>query len=564
MQSQQQQQQFQSELLQQNGGMPAVPGANWQPHGYDWLQVAAKLRRNYGLDLLIGLRIGYNYDNVQENSIYLTIPETIMPRHLCSSRLNTTNVSYAALEQRATEQLQRWLTIAQHSAHSIARDVLSLEHELCGGMGQLLQWSAERQLYERNYSRKALAMHSQLYDIDFEAYVSQIFERTIYKPVYLVAPGYYEQLKRTLQTRNASQVANYLMYRALAALELQSTDKFCLERSKSLLPAALGEMYAKPISSLQLPQELLQLYDQLRTSLSQSLSAAWLEEGSQRIAKRKLNELQLTYPKYEHSQGLLNVQLQHNNYWQNLRQLLQAKQSKQLARLFEENLPAPADPLEAYETRIVFRAVQRHLELPWALLQPPEYDARYGQALTYATLGTQLAQAQAQAFDEQHWSVRLLESDNWDGLTGWRYRNRSDCFAQQVLHYLQANATATQLLIQRSAALNVAFRAYLNWLGYLEPHNDFARLSKESLPGLNYSNTALFFLAYAQQHCLPKHQEREQQLHGWSSYKFSARQNHSWTRLLVNGVLQNHAEFAREFRCPVGSAMNPYDKCLIY
>jgi len=199
-----------------------------------------------------------------------------------------------------------------------------------------------------------------------------------------------------------------------------------------------------------------------------------------------------------------------------------------------------------------------------ALLQPPAYDPRYGHAIRYATLGVQLAQQLVMAFDDPHWSVGLLERDNWDGQTAWQYHIRSNCFARQVDNYLRPNVSATTQLITDSAAINVAFRAYLTWLGFQEPNNDFTKLTKETLPDLNYSNTALFFLAYAQEHCSLEEARPRDEQGTPEGYLYSARQNHTWTRLLVNGPLRNSVEFASEFRCPIGSPMNPASKCIIY
>ncbi|KAH8416670.1 hypothetical protein KR222_005220 [Zaprionus bogoriensis] len=573
-----QQQQFLSEFIQQNGGFPAVPGSNWPIYNaaYDWLQVTAGLRRHYGMDILIGMRVGYNYAQVQENSVYLTEPSTLFPRELCTRRrLGTRDAAYVAIEQLVAAQLRAWLTLDNEKSQRVAEEIVSFEHELCAGMQDPPQvWNAEEQLYRRNCTRKSLIELSQAYGIDFDAYMSTSFSQNIFRPVYMAAPDYYRQLKRTLDAHNSSRVANYVMYRALATLTFPLDDNpverpdYCLAKIKQLLPSALGELYARQYASEEGSQQLKLLFAQLQAALKQSLDAEWLEEGSRRTAQRKLSDLQLELPSYG-QQLMLLVQLERKNYWSNLRQLLQAVQSKQLNRLFEEGLPLPADPVEAYETRIVYRPVQRRLELGWALLQPPEHDARYGNALSYATLGSALAEHMAMAFDAVHWSVGLLEHDSWDKLTAFRYHNRSECFERQVEEYLRFNQTAARQQIAASAGLKIAFRAYLNWLAFQEPNNDFTRLSKETLPGLNYSNTALFFLAYAQQRCQPREQQQQEQHElpePWASirYRFSVRQRHSWTRWQVNGPLRNLPDFASDFHCAPGMPMNPAEKCVIY
>ncbi|XP_017114495.1 neprilysin-4 [Drosophila elegans] len=573
-QQNQQQQQFLSDFISQNGGFPAVPGSQWavHHHDYDWPRVLGTLRLRYGLDILIGLRVGYNYGNVNENSLYLSEPSTLIPRELCTqNRSDIRDSVYEPLELRVASELKAWLALGSEESARLAADILSFEHELCGGMrgGSFDPWDAEEQLYLANYTRKTLHEFSNLFELDLVSYVRASFGQEIVKPVYMAAPEYFRQLKRTVTAHNMSLVANYIMYRAVSALNFPLEDrpqlrkKECLERNKELMPSALGELYARQFGTEANSLDLEQLYQTLKAALRQSLSADWLEEGSQRVGKEKLKNFKIQMPSYQ-TPLILKLQMERGNYWHNLRQLLGAVQSQRMSRLSDEFRPPPSDPVEAFEDRVRLRPVLQRLDMGLALLQPPAYDRHYGHAFRYATLGVRLAQQLVMAFDDPHWSVGLLERDTWDGLTAWQFHIRSECFARQVEHYLRANSSATRQLITDSGALSVAFRAYLSWLGFQEPNNDFTSLTNETLPGLNYTNTALFFVSYAQQHCsLDEIRSRDNQ---WipGGFLYSARQNHTWTRLQVNGPLRNSAEFAREFHCPIGSPMNPATKCTIY
>ncbi|XP_020799680.1 neprilysin-1 [Drosophila serrata] len=570
----QQQQQFLSEFINQNGGFPAVPGSQWavHHHDYDWLRVLGGLRRRYGMDILIGLRVGYNYESVFENSLYLSEPSTVIPREMCiQNRSDIRDAIYAPLEHRVARELKTWLALGNEESARLAADILTFEHELCGSMngGSLNPWDAEEQLYRANYTRKTLSELGQMFDLNLESYVTASYDQVIFKPVFMAAPEYYRQLKRTVAAHNMSLVANYIMYRAISALNFPIDERpqlrkgLCLERIKDLMPSALGELYARQFGAEDTRKDLDRLFEILQMSLRKSLSAEWLEDVSRRVAQRKLQDLKLQLPSYERPPAL-KLQLERANYWSNLRQLLEAVQSQRMNQLFEEFPLKPHDPVEAFEARVCLRPVQRRLDMGLALLQPPVYNHHYGHPFRYATLGLKLAQELVTAFDDLHWSVGLLERDNWDGETAWKYHLRSDCFSRQVEHYLRANMTATRQLIKDSAALNVAFQAYLIWLGFQEPNNDLDMLLNETLPGMDYTNTALFFVAYAQQHCdLEEFRPKDDQT-GTGGWLYSARQNHTWTRLRVNGPLRNSAEFARDFRCPIGSPMNPATKCSIY
>ncbi len=77
------------------------------------------------------------------------------------------------------------------------------------------------------------------------------------------------------------------------------------------------------------------------------------------------------------------------------------------------------------------------------------------------------------------------------------------------------------------------------------------------LPGLDkYSKEQLFFMAFGQLWCSQSKDERE--------VKLLRTDPHSPAQFRVNGVAQNSVKFAESFKCPVGSAMNPERKCMVW
>jgi len=95
--------------------------------------------------------------------------------------------------------------------------------------------------------------------------------------------------------------------------------------------------------------------------------------------------------------------------------------------------------------------------------------------------------------------------------------------------------------------LKAAYNAYLKW-----------RSSKVelALPGLDLSQSKLFFVNFAQVWCSASTKEANQlQIE---------KDPHSPSRFRVNGPVANFPEFAKIFACPEGSAMNPKEKCSVW
>jgi len=107
--------------------------------------------------------------------------------------------------------------------------------------------------------------------------------------------------------------------------------------------------------------------------------------------------------------------------------------------------------------------------------------------------------------------------------------------------------------IADNGGIKQAFWAYKKWLQTAVGQD---ALVNETLPGLNATNTQLFFLNFAQVWCGAMRPEASR-----NKLKTAV---HSPGKFRVIGTLSNSAEFAKEYNCPVGSPMNPAKKCSVW
>jgi predicted metalloendopeptidase len=89
----------------------------------------------------------------------------------------------------------------------------------------------------------------------------------------------------------------------------------------------------------------------------------------------------------------------------------------------------------------------------------------------------------------------------------------------------------------------------VSWSAYKKFENKYGTQNSTFVDGL--SNDQLFFVYYAQSWCIDKD-------------KISEFDPHSPPRARVVGAIMNSGAFARSFNCPVGSRMNPTNKCAIW
>lgn len=143
----------------------------------------------------------------------------------------------------------------------------------------------------------------------------------------------------------------------------------------------------------------------------------------------------------------------------------------------------------------------------------------------------------------------------WNDATIKAFRERAQCIIDQYSSYkveevgLFLNGRMTQgENIADNGGLKQSFRAYRKWVSRHGPEPE--------LPGLNLTHDQLFFLNYAQIWCGTMRPED-----AINKIRSSV---HSPGVIRVIGPLSNSKDFARAYNCPLGSPMNPLNKCNVW
>ena len=102
--------------------------------------------------------------------------------------------------------------------------------------------------------------------------------------------------------------------------------------------------------------------------------------------------------------------------------------------------------------------------------------------------------------------------------------------------------------IADNGGVGLAYRAYKRAYAFQRP--------EPTLPVLNFTAEQLFWIAYGIGNCEKMSNEM---------LKLNIQvDSHSPSRFRLNGVVSNSYEFANDFKCPVGSPMNPKIKCKVW
>ncbi|XP_037946606.1 membrane metallo-endopeptidase-like 1 [Teleopsis dalmanni] len=590
---------FLLDFITRHGGIPSLSTTNWRAN-YDWVETIAKLRASYGMDILIGLEVNSNPHNAYGKSIFIGEPkETLIPVELCSAvgteLIDVKHDIYKDIEKAVFNDMKKWFSMGNNEANIFAGDVVRFEFELCKKMRleqsltsnketepeeerererEVRGRTGKNRLNQNNrYAQQtpliSLPQLTQQYEgnINFKQFVDVSFDTAINDQVYLRSEQYFEHLIRTIKIFTKPTLANYIMYRALLVLNFPSDDdnlnthrKHCVKLLQRYFPKVIGEMYNRRNQRMPVKNDVDNLYKDINTVFNEALNSDWITENSKRTIRQKVAKTKVKYPLYQNI-DLSNLHIERLDYWRKLEEIIKFHAKEQQSPLYDTNLINEYD-VEADDIAIKYIPNQDDILVSWGFLQTPLYHYVYGKSLKYSVLGQRLARELISAQDEQAWQLDTMSAMVWDSFTLNGFRNRSECFRQQYSNYLHndpdefQNALKLREIIADSDGLSLAFNTYLNWLSKMDPESR-GPLMRETLPDLNYSNTQLFFINFAQARCAAAYVAEQ------PSEMFPFDQQ-TEERYDVNGPLSNFIEFSREFGCAAGTPMNPGEKCVVY
>ncbi|KAH8295140.1 hypothetical protein KR018_007708 [Drosophila ironensis] len=583
---------FLMRVLKDSGGLRPVPNSNWQPNR-QWVQTLAELRRKYGLDILLGLEVDLNVLQMQGNSIYFGEPKlTIIPEQHCSAFAtrgsHVNDDVYEEVQRQVADNMRNWFGLDTGEAARFAGDIVRFEFELCKRMREeQLQKSEEEpptplpifggrsrtgqdRLHRNKGGMTLIELTAKMGNqLDFQLFVDLILEMRYPSMVYLRSPEYVEHLVKTVKNNNRFTLSGYIMYVALNELYMAPEQsparraRQCVQLAQRLFPEVLGEMFQRQVQRDNTRDDLDAIFSDVIKAFEQQMHVEWLDENDRRAAWAKLSQYRAIFPDYQ-ALDLSSLQFaKQDDFWRRYETILRYRSRQQFESLQGNDFGKDLEGiLDAFEVRTALAPRQQTVLVGWGLLQNPYYNYFFPKALKYALLGQRLATALVQAFDDQGWNRHPQVTAQWNEKTMMGYRQVSECQRAQYSSYLYndpgefRNVTRLREVMAEGSGLNVGFNAYLTWLEQ-QHHSSRTILSKETLPDLNFTNTQLFFIYFAQSRCWAKDNQQD-------VLDSMPLMQHTPERWDVNGPLSNSAEFGREFGCALGTPMNSGDKCLLY
>ncbi|KAI9256453.1 hypothetical protein BDA99DRAFT_585276 [Phascolomyces articulosus] len=224
----------------------------------------------------------------------------------------------------------------------------------------------------------------------------------------------------------------------------------------------------------------------------------------------------------------------------------------------EEWAMSPSD-VNAYYSRS-----SNEIAVPAGILQKPFYNYEAPWYLNYGSIGAIIGHELTHAFDS---AGRMYDGTGklenwWSPETAKHFEGQSDCFVKQYNDFIVEGPNGRfvnvngQLTLAENLADNGGIAASYQAFQKIWSEPQLSGQQHAKLPGIDLSPEELFFTSFARTWCSATRPE--------ALVEAVYTDVHSPERYRVIGTVQNSVDFAKVFKCPQGSPMNPEKKCVIW
>ncbi|XP_077004410.1 kell blood group glycoprotein isoform X2 [Tamandua tetradactyla] len=319
----------------------------------------------------------------------------------------------------------------------------------------------------------------------------------------------------------------------------------CVEETGTFFEPTLAALFVHEAFSPNTQSAAMELFSAIKDAFRTHLERLpWMSEETQKEAQDRVTKLQMKMGAPEWAlakQEYSDIQLGPNF----LQSFISCVRSLK-ARIVQSLLQPFAHhrwQVSPWGVNAYYSIPDHMVVIPAGLLQPPFFHPGYPRAVNFGAAGSIMAHELLHIF------YQLLLPGGCPSCDTHALQEALQCLEDHYAAFPLPNGTSfngSRTLLENAAdmgGLAIALQAYSKRL--LWHHGE------TTLPKLGLSPQQLFFRSYAQVMCK-------------EPGPMDSQDPHSPSTLRVHGPLSNTQAFARYFRCPPGSLMNPSSRCQLW
>ncbi|XP_044734113.1 neprilysin-1-like [Chrysoperla carnea] len=571
------------QVLSSLGGWPVIT-KNWTIPDFSWETLLGRLRREYNEGILIEEWVGPDDKNSSVNIIQLDQMQLALPSR--DYYLKTSSEGDMEAYHKYMTQVAILLGANATLAKEDLRDVVEFERRLANASLP----EADRHDTSAIYKKLSVAqLQKAVPQLKWLDYFNALMDTEITndEPVVAYAMTYFTEMGRILGETDRRVIHNYIIWRLVMNVMPHMIDEYqhvrvefrkillgilsdrnrwaqCVEVTNKKMGMAVGALFIRDNFNHESKVTALEMIHTIREAFNELLAEnVWMDDETRAVAKAKADAMneRIGYPELltatkELEAEYVTLNVTNSHFLLNIFNVLRYDAFQNLKKLRQ-----PVDKnkwtTEPAVVNAFYNPNKNDIVFPAGILQPLFYSQHFPKSLNYGGIGVVIGHEITHGFDDKG---RQFDKDGnmmqwWNNATIRAFRNRAQCIIDQYSKFrieevgLYVNGRMTQgENIADNGGLKQSFRAYKKWEAQHGPEPD--------LPGLNMTHDQLFFLNYAQIWCGSMRPED-----ALTKIRSSV---HSPGPVRVLGPLSNSWDFAKAYNCPLGSPMNPKQKCSVW
>uniref|UniRef100_A0A1Y1LRH1 Peptidase M13 N-terminal domain-containing protein n=1 Tax=Photinus pyralis TaxID=7054 RepID=A0A1Y1LRH1_PHOPY len=560
-------------ILHELGGWPVLEGRKWNRESFDWIKSVARLRKSgYSPHYFIRLSVkpdvydaSYKMLNIDQGDPIISSDQGIFDYMVDIA------VIFGAKREVIQEELYDTFKFIEKLRN------ISLPNSL--------EWYHHKYVFE---------LEHEFPSIPWLTYFNSVLAIPDYKikrtdVVRVRGPTrYISKLEKLLINTPKRVQANYLMWRVVNASipyltqELrqrqarfvtngsrptkgESRWRECVTVASDSMPIAADALYVRTHFDVATKKKAIEIVSDIKNEFVHILKKAdWIDKITKKRALEKAAAMSfhIAYPEELMSDKKLEwlykgLDFTSNSYLEMLSKINLFKYENEFKMLQAPNPPEWTTRGKTSTVQAYYHTTENSIELPAGLLQGTFFGNDRPRYMNYGTIGFVIGHEMTHGFDDhgRKYNKHGEWYNWWAPSTTKTFLNKAQCmvdqYGNQTIAELGLNLDGIKAQgenIADNGGIREAYLAYIRWV---------KRNGNEPvLPGLNYTHLQLFWISNANMWCAKE------------SLEFIRLQIeddiHSPKKFRVNIPFGNTGYFAEDFNCPIGSKMNPVDKCVLW
>ncbi|ORX65984.1 zincin [Anaeromyces robustus] len=345
----------------------------------------------------------------------------------------------------------------------------------------------------------------------------------------------------------------------------------CYDLMNNHMSLALSKYYAEKIFTENDKSESMNMMENIRNAMIYRIKELeWLDESTREYAIKKILNIKYILG---YTDNILNTENLYNKYkfFEPIENddpmfLMLSQENvnnyKIFQNIYNENYKEIEEQnYEITDINAYYSPNENLMIFPAAILQSPNFDINQPDYISYGNIGSTMGHELTHAFDDsgKNFDAEGKEFNWWTDNDSEEFEEFSQCFIDQYNSYSfelkgeKYNVNGKRTLGENLADNGGLDRAYEAWKLSIENNPEKAKERNKLLPGLsNYTMDQLFYIYFAHYYC------------NVGVTESAIRDVHSPGKFRVNGSVSNSERFAKIFKCPKKSPMNPDIKCVLW